>query len=890
MNDNYYDVTINSKRTVLPSRQQQQAFPNLLSSTPTSSAVSIHSNGSVGSLALSSSISLNTKKSGPRKLGSHVSLPTLNEGKRPGDYYVQKLTHLSPAPVLKCSHLSDSRPVSGDSLCSENSLILSSHFEIPESRFSSITANSLINPSPLESIKSPEDSPSITNFSFNDELPEMSFEADDYLNTSGSTLILKNSLETQIPFAKHYTQSASNVSRSFQSTSNLNYSQGSLPRPVLRSASTSQMKPFAGLKRTKSRYLSSKESKERQQMRKKKYDDFDDDDDVLLDDMDSLVFNVPVIKNSELYINTGGFHNDLMTTAMKTLQKTLPVSSSSLVILLSSSIPKLSDEGKFSLAEDTILEEPEQQPEPVQLKDLNHEHNDDRKISESITNFYSQRSTSVSKLMKLSREQQMIYRLPNYVKSQTSMEDLNLVSLEKLSMIDQSRPINLPPKTVNDKSKHNKEFKKVLTNYELNTKSILDTRKKSNQNHMVNHQTWIKTIENVLADSAKDFNKNFNYDKNNIRKLAWEANIPSSHRFEFLMKILRSNSGDDNTLQGRHSFDSLNANYSNLSKSIKANKDVEFNRVIDLVLQRPLFESILMELTEYGTFSALKFHENFKYLLYIKSLSEQGLRKHDEIFLIPALLLLFQNTQPLKEIYNLVELMNQQVLTSGFLDVFNAGLSNWNDVNNSYSVSNYLYKFMQKSDVSEFDNLNSNIVFEMLVQINDKLPLSLSAPTTPILSQSPFNFSSGSLGNILMSPLQNGATSSASLQTASGTGSAASVSGSVSDLSMTLTPHTSHTSVDDASYVDANSSSLQLVLRLVQLLVVYSNSPKLKNKNNLKVIQTFLMSTIKNYHLNWNNLSDLIKNNKSIRLNNSGDQVANLDSFVDKWKDVFKRW
>ena len=43
------------------------------------------------------------------------------------------------------------------------------------------------------------------------------------------------------------------------------------------------------------------------------------------------------------------------------------------------------------------------------------------------------------------------------------------------------------------------------------------------------------------------------------------------------------------------------------------------------------------------------------------------------------------------------------------------------------------------------------------------------------------------------------------------------------------------------------------------------------------------------YHLNWNNLLQLIKENKSIKLNYTADQLINLNSFVDKWKYVFKR-
>ena len=59
-------------------------------------------------------------------------------------------------------------------------------------------------------------------------------------------------------------------------------------------------------------------------------------------------------------------------------------------------------------------------------------------------------------------------------------------------------------------------------------------------------------------------------------------------------------------------------------------------------------------------------------------------------------------------------------------------------------------------------------------------------------------------------------------------------------------------------------------------------------KNNIKILETFIMIIFNYYHLNWNNLLQLIKENKSIKLNYTVDQLINLNSFVDKWKYVLK--
>ncbi|CUM46448.1 uncharacterized protein AC631_04604 [Debaryomyces fabryi] len=808
----------------------------------------------------------------PRRVGSLSSLLTLNESKRPGDYYIQKMSNSSinlTGANSKSKHALNvaNRPKSGESILSlqsnysdETSLANSSQFDVPDSRLSSLTSNSLISPSQSPShnlfcannnssanTSGSTDSNDKTNDKINEE-NENEDESNDQINSSLSTLTLKN--------------------KSIDSSSDLSYNQSpstsQVSRPRLKASSTTNVikqrppklqtiKSATSLQRTKTKFLSAKETKERQQLRKKLYDENDDDDDILANDLD--IFNVPVIKNhAELYINKNSSkylsRHDLVTDDSKynvntsTEMKPCPLPGR----LNSTSDITRSSNIRSDISDDSILEESEHS--------FSFSTDNDGEISQNISNFYNQRSESFSKLMKMTREQDMIYKLPNFIKSQSSIEDINLISPEKINCLDQTRPINLPPKNNTDKSKHNKEFKRVLNNYENNTKLANETRKRISESIVNQQQQWFK----LMMSSKKEFNKKLTSDKAMVRKLSWESNCPDKFRYDFFMNAL-SNDDDQTITNLKDSFQASQEKYSNLSHSIKVNKDIEFNNVIELILQRPLYDSIMKELHENieVNFNLDDFKNNLRHLLYIKSLSENGLRKQDEIFLIPFFLILFQNGNTMQEIYVLIELVNHNVLDDEFLKELNKSLGAWTNVNN-FSSSSMLYKFLYKfNNPKEFENLNSIRFFEILIQINDKLPLSLSAPSTPIVSQSgQFSFTS---------PKTNGSESNNSSKT------------------------NSIDQMNDLNIQNAlNSSSYNLILKFLQLIIVYAHSKKTKSKNNLKVFQSFLMIIFQYYHINWNNFSELVKLNRSIKLNNSADQSANLDSFADKWKDVFKRF
>ncbi|CAI5759366.1 unnamed protein product [Candida verbasci] len=761
LNDNLYDISINQQRIMV--NNQQNSKPK--SNCPT-----------------------------PKRIASMTSLPTLNEipnstvhstSKRPGDYYIQKInsskSNLPPQLVIPMSpQYTFNKPrLSGDSTLSfqssiisdDHSSILSSQFDAPMTTSSAATSATSAT-STTSTTSTTQDSSSRLN----------SLTTNSPFTDSNSTL--KNIPQSKPPVTPNNLRSASTT----------NVHQQVSPSFKSRSKSATAIPTIT---RSKSKFMSLKEAKERQILRKKKYEENDVDEEILSQDLDNLIFNVPVIKNyNELYSKSSSSQINIPKTRSNSTTSTGSGSSSpgntslSRVDLVGSDFDKYHNQikpcplpGKLSMVEEA-------------------EFNEDSEITKNISQFYQSRSLSTAKLAKVNRSNNMLYKLPNYIKSQSSLDDLHLISVEKLNIIEQSnRPINLPPKSINEKNKHKKEAEILFTNY--NSTKRNSTNERVNKQSQIDefNQQWRDLYSQLSTLDSKIFNKQFNYQKNMIRKLAWDSSVPKKLLFNFMIMMLsKTGNSKDSINTIKNSYELFTIKYEHLSSQVKNNKEIEFDKIISHISSKPIFQNC-----------SRSFIVNFKYLLYIKSISEFGLNKLDEI-LIPILLSIFPQ-QSLSDTYTLLELINSEIFNREFISALNRSFAKLSD--------------------SEFKDFNVNWLFNLICQFNDCLPLSLSAPSTPIMSQHGFDIENEVEKEV--------------------------------------------------------GCSLMIVEKLLTLLIIYSNSIKTKDKNNIKILNNFVNVIFKYYHLNWNDFKQCVNDNISIRLNYSSDDRVNLDSFVDKWKDIYKK-
>lgn len=576
----------------------------------------------------------------------------------------------------------------------------------------------------------------------------------------------------------------------------------------------------------------------------------------------SLVFNVPVIKkHHEIYTQSQASKSSFFSRedivkvddnkyhAFKQPMKPCPLPGS------------LSQAQTHSKAASSI-HSPDSFHEEHSFSDIHlssfHSVDTDEEVSRNISDFYALRSESYSKLVRASRDSH-IYKLPHYVRSQNSIEDINLVSPEKLELIDQSRPINLPPKSSEDISRHRKEINKVLKSVETSHKSNSLNYQRLSENFASIQQTWNKVFQ---ASSGKELSQVLNSEKEKLRNGIWQNHTNEPLTYAFFLKVLQLNLGEDMVSHFRKEYEKLDFMHQALSEQMKATKNAEFDSVIAHVVARPLIRNFLQEAKEsmQSDFRYKDYVQNFRHLLYLKSLSEGGLKKHHQLFLIPVFLILFRN-ESVADVYLMVEMFDAEIFLDEVFADLAKRLSCWTNLS-SMSSSSLPYKVLRRfSSLDEFASLKSSTIFELILQFNDKLPLSLSAPSTPVLSRGSFlSF------NKIVEENANGLMES--VRSAS----------SNSDNLMNSVP----------AFCSSISSSYMLLLTFLQLLVIYSRSRK-RDQNYVKLLQSFLLTIFDYYHIGWVTSEELLSNNSSIRINHTNDQWVNLESFTSKWRLAFKK-
>lgn len=836
----------------------------------------------------------------PRRVGLASNL---NEQKRPNEYYMQKISASSTSLPKQAQRPSDSNVhVDANKDSDDASLVNSNPFDNPDSRLSSITMNTLYSNRASEAsdsdgkhgFSSIEEGPSadeghrlaetglcptercgaakrpaqdpasarsgsaagphldnIAKEAGFSSINENDVDDDGQLRSSISTLTLHDPSVSASDLTMEPPRLLKIVRPKIRAASTPNVTDPKHPPKLSRQVSETLSYI---LTRSKTRFYNAKESKERKELRKKVYEESNDDE-ILGNDLD-LAFNVPVVKdNGAAYRSSKPSSSSLHSWEDISESGIGKYPNTSVASINPCPLPGKLSHSRLNLSNASPATADSMIPEDDAVNHSSfHSIDNDSEICNNISEFYTQRSLSYSQVAKATRDQTVTHKLPNYVKSQTSQEELSLVSPEKLEVLDQTRPINLPPKTAHDKAKHGKEMLKVLTDLEVATKNQTLSRQTLNEHYITNQQTWFRLM---IDTDEKAFKHKLHSDKNKLRALSWESPISEKYRFEYFMRVLRQDLPSDFVEKVHNSLPQLDAKYHSLSPQVRSVKDSQFNQVVDSVLCRPLF---LNYLSDTGTIQnpdddghALR--ENFLHLLYLKSFSEGGLKRHHELFVIPIFLVLFQSSQTLHNIYVLMEMFEASVFDLDMFASLNKKLACWKDLS-LLSSSSTQYKILKRfTSLDEFEGLNSSTLFELIIQLNDKLPLSHSAPSTPVVAQNAF-----------------ASLSKASLDSESSLGSQTKP-------------------VDTASALESStlrSSSMSLVGMFLQLIVIYSRS-RYRKHNLSKLYQAFLLTIFKFYHINWNSSVELVQRNKSIKLNNSSDQLTNLESFLDKWHDIFKK-
>ncbi|CCH58157.1 hypothetical protein TBLA_0A03580 [Henningerozyma blattae CBS 6284] len=313
------------------------------------------------------------------------------------------------------------------------------------------------------------------------------------------------------------------------------------------------------------------------------------------------------------------------------------------------------------------------------------------KTTQDLSCAYIKSSTNLSRAM-LSNRSSNASLLPLEIKeaSDNGMEDLLLVSDDKLNSLSFSRPSWLPPKDPREKKLHETNISDKLqtaSQDHLKKQKIRSIRHKKN---IENHSKYNSLFERGLTRNSSLYV---------LKRLIWETSLLKENRLKFYPTLLESEKNLI-SLNFIETFESLSQLRQNIE--FPKIKEEEINQSIELVINKSLeTKQILRDLN---------------ILLQLKSISQQGLMTGDVLLFYHLLKDSNQEQHYLQNIWTIVNLIQMTCFSETCKQNYDANIFNSNSVMSSYLSNKPDFK-------KEFnpDCINFNTWWNILRHVDHKL-------------------------------------------------------------------------------------------------------------------------------------------------------------------------
>ncbi|CCD24124.1 uncharacterized protein NDAI_0C04650 [Naumovozyma dairenensis CBS 421] len=314
---------------------------------------------------------------------------------------------------------------------------------------------------------------------------------------------------------------------------------------------------------------------------------------------DSLIWNIPTASISTTSFISDNNNNKNKTRAKKNLNRPLMHSQFS---LSTTSIP-----GINSVSDTQYFQE----------------------TTNDLSSLYVNDSKTITK-SKLQKRHYSADHLPLSMKhaSDSGLEDLLLVSNDKLKFISSSRPSWLPPKDPIEMTFHNlciSENLNRLSNDQLKLNQANDELLKIDQ---LNISTYERLLKNDNYNHHHHHHHH-HHDLKTLKKIIWQTKLPNNLITNLFLMTFKN-------VEEEHSFDSFE-NVLRLLNKMKFPTDKEFqiNQLIE--------NNINNKLSGYIQPISDQLHSNLMLLLQLKSISQHGLVIGDDLLFYHFLLLIHNN-------------------------------------------------------------------------------------------------------------------------------------------------------------------------------------------------------------------------------------------------------
>jgi hypothetical protein len=334
------------------------------------------------------------------------------------------------------------------------------------------------------------------------------------------------------PFTKpsNIVTSRSNLtSPRFRSTPNINHIHGSsnpsspsIPPPLTKNNSFHHLNSATKLPRRRSTQQLTKKQKD------KLYEEADDDNDILNDEAsDIFMYNVPIASHSSFRM----FQHAGAAQSTEAFRKAWNESDSNLIIPPS---PLPGSEGFVHAANSSDAPDLSSNFKSPALQ-RNPTFNTLSPTAQQLSTFYEFASHNQAE-EELERRRQTAKPQTVDPLATANIDDLTLASSEKLAHLSVSRPSWIPPKKHSELTKHEREFKKLISH------TSKEALKNSQHRKKIDHERSIGDAR-LKYISEKEFLSGRNC--NEIRKYIIMTHIDSSSRYLIFRKLVTYKTGPD---------------------------------------------------------------------------------------------------------------------------------------------------------------------------------------------------------------------------------------------------------------------------------------------------------------------------------------------------------
>lgn len=273
-----------------------------------------------------------------------------------------------------------------------------------------------------------------------------------------------------------------------------------------------------------------------------------------------------------------------------------------------------------------------------------------QQTSRNLTSVYKQSSSRLSE-SRLSERTASADFLPIEFKtaSDLGLEDLKLVSEDKLGITSHSRPSWLPPKDPDERKLHDRQISKSTSMASIEQ---LDRNKERDERLIKNETNKQKYV--LLLD--RDITRNSSLQ--DLKKLIWETPLTSETRYQAYDELLQSNT--------RLVSEKFVEPFEDLLKlldgmSFPSNKEAEIEELIKIGIRRKIA-------------GKEQISKDLPLMLKLKSISRQGLIPGDELLFHHFLL--SNSFSSLKQVWDMVNLIQMTCFNDACKEKFNLRVLN----------------------------------------------------------------------------------------------------------------------------------------------------------------------------------------------------------------------